>query len=115
MKTVTFYLIMVCDFKFVLWINCEAELIREEKQKKNAAERGVWVCLLFFAGCGVNALSDNVNLLAYFRPGITQPNGAVKYRFFRRRMAAVEAEVTFTLKLECFTRNRIFQRKELKL
>ncbi|EIG9095384.1 hypothetical protein AB2A69_004627 [Escherichia coli] len=34
MKTVTFYLIMVCDFKFVLWINCEAELIREEKQKK---------------------------------------------------------------------------------
>ncbi|AJM72805.1 hypothetical protein OYT72_21060 [Escherichia coli] len=34
MKTVTFYLIMVCDFKFVFWINCEAELIREEKQKK---------------------------------------------------------------------------------
>ncbi|WXP55380.1 hypothetical protein WHU67_12960 [Escherichia coli] len=33
MKAVTFYLIMVCDFKFILWINCEAELIREEKQK----------------------------------------------------------------------------------
>ncbi|CDL06695.1 FIG01070401: hypothetical protein [Escherichia coli IS35] len=42
MKAVTFYLIMFCDFKFILWINCEAELIREEKQKKNAAERGVW-------------------------------------------------------------------------
>ncbi|ENW9127875.1 hypothetical protein ACFME5_001244 [Escherichia coli] len=42
MKAITFYLIMVCDFKFILWINCEAELIREEKQKKNAAERGVW-------------------------------------------------------------------------
>ncbi len=24
---------------------------------------------------------------------------------------AIEAEVTFTLKLECFTRNRIFQRR----
>ncbi|MGQ7789587.1 hypothetical protein ACULNC_09355 [Shigella flexneri] len=33
MKAVTFYLIMFCDFKFILWINCEAELIREEKQK----------------------------------------------------------------------------------
>ncbi|HHN8623072.1 TPA: hypothetical protein ACRRZ8_003216 [Escherichia fergusonii] len=39
MKTVTFYLIMVCDFKFVLWINCEAELIREEKQKKRRRAR----------------------------------------------------------------------------
>nr|WP_071986116.1 hypothetical protein [Escherichia fergusonii] len=45
MKTVTFYLIMICDFKFVLWINCETELIRKEKQKKNATERGVWDCL----------------------------------------------------------------------
>ncbi|EII93890.1 hypothetical protein EC07798_0788 [Escherichia coli 07798] len=34
MKAVTFYLIMFCDFKFILWINCEAELIREEKQNK---------------------------------------------------------------------------------
>ncbi|HCN0826787.1 TPA: hypothetical protein N6L04_002185 [Escherichia coli] len=34
MKAVTFYLIMVCDFKFILWINCEAELIREEKAEK---------------------------------------------------------------------------------
>ncbi|AKA89625.1 hypothetical protein EC54115_15470 [Escherichia coli 541-15] len=34
MKAVTFYLIMFCYFKFILWINCEAELIREEKQKK---------------------------------------------------------------------------------
>jgi len=25
---------MFCYFKFILWINCEAELIREEKQKK---------------------------------------------------------------------------------
>jgi len=33
-KAVTFYLIMFCYFKFILWINCEAELIREEKQKK---------------------------------------------------------------------------------
>lgn len=111
MKAVTFYLIMFCDFKFILWINCEAELIREEKQKKTPQSAAFGIICIFLAGCGVNALSDNVNLLAYFRPGITQPNGAVKYRFFRRRMAAVEAEVTFTLKLECFTRNRIFQRR----
>ena len=39
MKTVTFYLIMICDFKFVLWINCETELIREEKQKKRRGAR----------------------------------------------------------------------------
>ncbi|XPE70354.1 hypothetical protein ACNKHP_21135 [Shigella boydii] len=39
MKAVTFYLIMVCDFKFILWINCEAELIREEKQKKRRRVR----------------------------------------------------------------------------
>ncbi|MBW6100537.1 hypothetical protein KZ774_19890 [Escherichia coli] len=45
MKAVTFYLIMFCDFKFILWINCEAELIREEKAEKNAADRGVWDCL----------------------------------------------------------------------
>ncbi|EJP8327924.1 hypothetical protein NZA80_002159 [Escherichia coli] len=39
MKAVTFYLIMVCDFKFILWKNCEAELIREEKQKKRRRVR----------------------------------------------------------------------------
>ena len=39
MKAVTFYLIMFCDFKFILWINCEAELIREEKQKKRRRVR----------------------------------------------------------------------------
>ncbi len=27
------------DFKFVLWINCEAELIREEKRKKRRRAR----------------------------------------------------------------------------
>ena len=81
------------------------------KAEKTPQSAAFGIICIFLAGCGVNALSDNVNLLAYFRPGITQPNGAVKYRFFRRRMAAVEAEVTFTLKLECFTRNRIFQRR----
>ncbi|MGL9686440.1 hypothetical protein, partial [Escherichia coli] len=45
MKAVTFYLIMVCDFKFILWINCEAELIREEKQKKRRRVRRLgWIC-----------------------------------------------------------------------
>ncbi|MGE1936834.1 hypothetical protein ACME9W_07510 [Escherichia coli] len=39
MKAVTFYLIMFCDFKFILWINCETELIREEKQKKRRRAR----------------------------------------------------------------------------
>ena len=39
MKAVTFYLIMFCGFKFILWINCEAELIREEKQKKRRRAR----------------------------------------------------------------------------
>ncbi|EGI7080835.1 hypothetical protein K5Z09_003253 [Escherichia coli] len=57
MKTVTFYLIMVCDFKFVLWINCEAELIREEKQKKTPQSAAFWIVCMFHAGCGVNALS----------------------------------------------------------
>ncbi|MDD8494303.1 hypothetical protein LAX02_06355 [Escherichia coli] len=48
MKAVTFYLIMFCDFKFILWINCEAELIREEKQKKRRRARrlGLFACLL---------------------------------------------------------------------
>ncbi len=39
-------LIMFCYFKFILWINCEAELIAK-KSRKNAAERGVLDCLLF--------------------------------------------------------------------
>ena len=111
MKTVTFYLIMVCDFKFVLWINCEAELIREEKQKKTPQSAAFGIICIFLAGCGVNALSDNVNLLAYFRPGITQPNGAVKYRFFRSAVAAVQAEVTLTFKLERFAGLCGFQRR----
>ncbi|EHG02190.1 hypothetical protein i01_00891 [Escherichia coli cloneA_i1] len=53
---------MVCDFKFVFWINCEAELIREEKQKKNAAERGVWDCL---------HISCRVRRKRFTRPGRT--------------------------------------------
>ncbi|EFK90623.1 hypothetical protein HMPREF9543_02559, partial [Escherichia coli MS 146-1] len=48
MKAVTFYLIMFCYFKFILWINCEAELIREEKQKKRPPTRGRGVVFFFF-------------------------------------------------------------------
>ncbi|EFO2367996.1 hypothetical protein DRR52_08820 [Escherichia coli] len=62
MKTVTFYLIMVCDFKFVLWINCEAELIREEKQKKTPQSAAFWIVCMFHAGCGVNASPGLVEL-----------------------------------------------------
>ncbi|XNM80427.1 hypothetical protein ACLK1U_03845 [Escherichia coli] len=47
-------LIMVCDFKFILWINCEAELIREEKQKKRRRVRRLGLFAIF-AGCNVNA------------------------------------------------------------
>ncbi|MFL4541671.1 hypothetical protein, partial [Escherichia coli] len=47
MKAVTFYLIMFCYFKFILWINCEAELIREEKQKKRPGTRGFWFFCVF--------------------------------------------------------------------
>ena len=39
MKAVTFYLIMICVFKFILRINCEAELIRDDKQKKRRRAR----------------------------------------------------------------------------
>ncbi|EZJ89289.1 hypothetical protein AC00_0731 [Escherichia coli 1-250-04_S3_C1] len=48
MKAVIFYLIMFCYFKFILWINCEAELIREEKQKKRRRPRrlGLFACFL---------------------------------------------------------------------
>ncbi|EFO2537060.1 hypothetical protein B6R26_11540 [Escherichia coli] len=62
MKTVTFYLIMVCDFKFVLWINCEAELIREEKQKKTPQSAAFGIVCIFLAGCGVNASPGLVGL-----------------------------------------------------
>ncbi len=81
----------VLDFKFILWINCEAELIREEKQK-NAAERGVWDCLHVSCRMRLNASPGLVELkiTRLLSPRYTQPNGAVKYRFFRRRMAAVE-------------------------
>ncbi|XPE24263.1 hypothetical protein ACNKHM_03505 [Shigella sonnei] len=41
MKAVTFYLIMFCDFKFILWIIGE-RINSRKKSKKNAAERGVW-------------------------------------------------------------------------
>ena len=57
MKAVTFYLIMICVFKFILRINCEAELIRDDKQKKRRRAR-LWDFCMFHAGCGVNALSD---------------------------------------------------------
>ncbi|MEY6982612.1 hypothetical protein AB9B43_22510, partial [Escherichia coli] len=54
MKAVTFYLIMFCDFKFILWINCEAELIREEKQKKRPGTGGVcFFCYFFWGGGGI--------------------------------------------------------------
>ncbi|EEY5702062.1 hypothetical protein ESC46_10700 [Escherichia coli] len=48
---------MFCDFKFILWINCEAELIREEKQKKTPQTAAFGIVCMFLAGCGVNALS----------------------------------------------------------
>ncbi|EEW8203551.1 hypothetical protein DN817_07090 [Escherichia coli] len=62
MKTVTFYLIMVCDFKFVFWINCEAELIREEKQKKTPQSAAFGIVCIFLTGCGVNASPGLVEL-----------------------------------------------------
>ncbi|AXO85599.1 hypothetical protein AXA56_21120 [Escherichia coli] len=62
MKAVTFYLIMFCDFKFILWINCEAELIREEKQKKTPQSAAFWIVCMFHAGCGVNASPGLVEL-----------------------------------------------------
>ncbi|KUG73273.1 4-phosphopantetheinyl transferase [Escherichia coli] len=48
---------MFCYFKFILWINCEAELIREEKQKKTPQTAAFRIVCMFLAGCGVNALS----------------------------------------------------------
>ncbi|KZO64482.1 4-phosphopantetheinyl transferase [Escherichia coli] len=48
---------MICNFKFVLWINCEAELIREEKHKKTPQSAAFGIVCMFLAGCGVNALS----------------------------------------------------------
>ncbi|ATB89079.1 hypothetical protein DNR33_22240 [Escherichia coli] len=62
MKAVTFYLIMFCDFKFVLWINCEAELIREEKQIKTPQSAAFWIVCMFHAGCGVKASPGLVEL-----------------------------------------------------
>ena len=62
MKAVTFYLIMFCDFKFILWINCEAELIREEKQKKTPQTAAFGIVCMFLAGCGVNASPGLVEL-----------------------------------------------------
>ncbi|HFO2891584.1 TPA: hypothetical protein ACHJSU_002578, partial [Escherichia coli] len=61
MKAVTFYLIMVCDFKFILWINCEAELIREEKQKKRRRVRRL----------GLFAISCRMRRKCLTRPGRT--------------------------------------------
>ena len=62
MKAVTFYLIMFCYFKFILWINCEAELIREEKQKKTPQSAAFGIVCIFLAGCGVNASPGLVEL-----------------------------------------------------
>ena len=62
MKAVTFYLIMFCDFKFILWINCEAELIREEKQKKTPQSAAFGIICIFLAGCGVKASPGLVEL-----------------------------------------------------
>ena len=61
MKAVTFYLIMVCDFTFILWINCEAELIREEKQKKRRRVRRL----------GLFAISCRMRRKCLTRPGRT--------------------------------------------
>jgi hypothetical protein len=46
--------------------------------------------------------TNQAGLLADFSPGITKTYGAVEYQFIRSSMAAVEAEVTFTLKLVRF-------------
>lgn len=48
-------------------------------------------------------------LLAGLGPGITQAYGTVKYRFFRRAVTDVQAEVTFTFELERFARFSSFQ------
>src|SRR5690606_37882225 len=50
-------------------------------------------------------------LFADLRPGITQAYGTVEYRFFRRAVTAVQAEVTFTFELERFARFSGFQRR----
>ena len=42
-------------------------------------------------------------LFARFRPGITQPDGAVEHQIGCGCIAAVEAEIAFTLKLVSFT------------
>ncbi|EFK43701.1 hypothetical protein HMPREF9346_04723 [Escherichia coli MS 119-7] len=52
---------MVCDFKFILWINCEAELIREEKQKKRRRVRRL----------GLFAISCRMRRKCLTRPGRT--------------------------------------------
>lgn len=48
----------------------------------------------------------NDGLFAYFSPCIAQTHGAVKHQFVSCCIAAVEAEVPFTLELERFTSNR---------
>ncbi|EGE2354743.1 hypothetical protein DL738_18195 [Escherichia coli] len=92
MKAVTFYLIMFCDFKFILWINCEAELIREEKQKKTPQSAAFGIICIFLAGCGVNALSDNVTYSPTFAQVSRSPTvrlntgfSAVEWRLSRQK------------------------------
>ena len=66
-------------------------------------------------GAPYNALSGEVHAaiadLAALKYEILQKVGDAVGNTQAYRMAAIEAEVTFTLKLECFTRNRIFQRR----
>ena len=45
---------------------------------------------------------NQAGLLADFSPGIAKTYGAVEYQFIRSSMAAVEAKVTFALKLVRF-------------
>lgn len=47
----------------------------------------------------------NDGLFAYFSPCIAQTHGAVKHQFVSCCVAAVEAEIPFTLELERFTSN----------
>ncbi|MDY8772703.1 hypothetical protein UY868_25440, partial [Escherichia coli] len=44
------------------WINCEAELIRDEKQKKTPQTAAFRIVCMFLAGCGVNAPSGIAKL-----------------------------------------------------
>ncbi len=64
----------------------------QRKTPQNAALSRYFYSIRLLAQC----------LFARFRPCITQAHGAVKDQLIGRCIAAVEAEVAFTFKLESF-------------